>query len=68
MTITKKEEDDQFGRKMYLVLCLQRGHLKEALEAAQKISESEPNNPTVKELVRYVFSLFYILLLLKSRT
>ena len=68
MTITKKEEDDQFGRKMYLVLCLQRGHLKEALEAAQKISETEPNNPTVKELVRYVFSLFYILLLLKSRT
>ena len=68
MTITRKEEDDQFGRKMYLVLCLQRGHLKEALEAAQKISETEPNNPTVKELVRYVFSLFYILLPLKSRT
>ena len=67
MTITKKEEDDQFGRKMYLVLCLQRGHLKEALEAAQKISETEPNNPTVKELVRYVF-LFYILLLLKNGT
>ena len=52
MTLTAKEDDDQFGRKMYLVLCLQRGLLQEALKTAQKVSESEPNHPTVKELIR----------------
>ena len=52
MTLTAKEDDDQFGRKMYLVLCLQRGLLQEALETAKKISETEPNHPTVKELIR----------------
>ena len=52
MTLTAKEDDDQFGRKMYLVLCLQRGLLQEALKTAQKISETEPNHPTIKELIR----------------
>ena len=52
MTLTAKEDDDQFGRKMYLVLCLQRGLLQEALKTAKKISETEPNHPTIKELIR----------------
>ena len=60
MTLTANEDDDQFGRKMYLVLCLQRGLLQEALKTAQKISETEPNHPTVKELIRYVMHTVYI--------
>lgn len=50
MVLTSR--DDQFGRKMYLVLCLQRGLLDEALKAAKKIQESEPNHPTINELIR----------------
>ena len=52
MTITK--ENDQFGRKMYVVLCLQRGLLEEALKMARKISETEPDHSVVNELIRFV--------------
>lgn len=48
------KENDQFGRKMYLVLCLQRGMLKEALKTAKEIQESEPFHPTINELIRCI--------------
>ena len=52
MTVKKSEDKDQFGRKMYLVLCLQRGQLNAALETAKKIRETEPNHPTINELIK----------------
>ena len=47
------EEDDDLGRKMYLVLCLQRGHLEEALEAAKKLLAKRPKDSVLKDLIRY---------------
>ena len=46
-------EEDDLGRKMYLVLCLQRGHLEEALEAAQKLHAKRPKDSVLKDLIRY---------------
>jgi hypothetical protein len=57
MTITTQEPKDEFGRKMYLVFCLQRGFLEEALKTAQKIQSSEPGNSTINELIRFVNSI-----------
>ena len=57
MAITKSSktestsERNEFGRKMYLVLCLQRGMLDEALKTALKIQENVPNDKTIKELI-----------------
>ena len=45
-------EDDDLGRKMYLVLCLQRGHLEEALEAAKKLLAKRPKDSVLKDLIR----------------
>ena len=54
MAITKTEtERNEFGRKMYLVLCLQRGMLDEALKIALKIQEKIPHDKTIQELIRY---------------
>ena len=36
---------------MYLVLCLQRGLLDEALKTALKIQENIPHDATIKELI-----------------
>ena len=46
-----QNERNEFGRKMYLVLCLQRGLLDEALKTALKIQENIPNDATIKELI-----------------
>ena len=47
-------ERNEFGRKMYLVVCLQRGLLDEALKTALKIQENIPNDSTLKELIRCI--------------
>ena len=39
---------------MYLVVCLQRGLLDEALKTALKIQENIPNDSTLKELIRCI--------------
>ena len=46
-----QNERNEFGRKMYLVLCLQRGLLDEALKTALKIQENIPHDATIKELI-----------------
>ena len=47
----RRNERDEFGRKMYLVVCLQRGLLDEALKTALKIQENIPHDSTLKELI-----------------
>ena len=45
-------KDDNLGLKMYMVLCLQRGHLVEALETAKKLQKLEPKHKVLQELIR----------------
>ena len=49
---TTSNKDDNLGLKMYMVLCLQRGHLVEALDTAKKLQKLEPKHKVLQELIR----------------
>ena len=46
--------NDSLGQKMCLVLCLQRGHLDEALKLANQLHEKNKKNTVLNELIRYL--------------
>ena len=48
--------NDSLGQKMCLVLCLQRGHLDEALKLANQLHEKNKNNTVLDELIRYLLT------------
>ena len=49
-----KEINDNLGQKMCLVLCLQRGHLDEALKLANELQAKNKKNIVLNELIRYL--------------
>ena len=48
--------NDSLGQKMCLVLCLQRGHLDEALKLANQLHEKNKKNTVLNELMRYLLT------------
>merc|ERR1719433_2398471 len=46
--------NDKLGQKMCLVLCLQRGHLDEALKLANQLHEKNKKNTVLNELIRCI--------------